>query len=119
MGSRGRNLVLALCTIAAGLAVHRGLLPMSTTARDIVGDALWAMMIVWLVGAAAPRTSLWSRGIAALAICFAVEFSQLVRTPWLDAIRRTAPGHLVVGSGFDPRDLLAYTAGVLLAVGLS
>jgi hypothetical protein len=50
-----------------------------------------------------------------LAICFAVELSQLYHAPALDALRETTAGHLVLGSGFDPRDLIAYAAGVCAA----
>ena len=31
-------------------------------------------------------------------------------------LRRTVAGRLVLGSGFDPRDLAAYAAGVLVAL---
>jgi len=48
----------------------------------------------------------------ALAFCCAVEFSQLWHTPWLNAVRRTTAGHLVLGSGFNARDLVAYAGGV-------
>jgi hypothetical protein len=41
-----------------------------------------------------------------------VEVSQLWHAPALDAIRATDIGHLVLGSGFDLRDLLAYLLGV-------
>jgi hypothetical protein len=56
------------------------------------------------------------RAVAARAVCFFVEFSQLIHLPALDALRRTIVGHLALGSGFDPRDFSAYTAGVLAAV---
>jgi hypothetical protein len=42
--------------------------------------------------------------------------SQLYHAPALDALRATRAGHLVLGSGFDARDLAAYTAGVAAAV---
>jgi len=66
--------------------------------------------------AVAPTATLWRRATVALACCYAVEFSQLIHTPALDVFRRTTPGHLLLGSGFDPRDLLAYLAGVLAAI---
>lgn len=103
-------------TIGAGLAVHLGGQAIEAASRDVLGDALWAVMAAWLIGAAAPRAPLRIRAAAALAVCFAVEFSQLYRAPWLGALRRTTAGHLVLGSGFDPRDLAAYIAGVLAAV---
>jgi hypothetical protein len=81
----------------------------------MLGDALWAAMIVWWIGALRPGGSLRTRGIVALAICFAVEVSQSVHAPLLDALRRTTVGHLVLGSGFDPLDFVSYTIGVLAA----
>jgi hypothetical protein len=72
-------------------------------------------MIAWWVGALAPGASLRLRAAGALALCVAVELSQLYHTTALDALRGTTLGHLVLGSGFDPRDLVAYTLGVLVA----
>jgi hypothetical protein len=116
---RVRYLVLAMGTIAVGLMVHLGGSFLPPAFRDILGDALWAMMIVWWMGVAAPRLALRTRGLAALAVCVAVELSQRYHTPFLDALRSTLPGHLVLGSGYDPRDFLGYTAGVVFAVVLA
>jgi len=33
----------------------------------------------------------------------------------IDAVRDTSTGRLILGSGFDPRDLISYTIGVLIA----
>jgi hypothetical protein len=74
------------------------------------------MMTFWWVGAAAPLAASWRRAGVALAICFAVELSQLYHAPSVDAIRRTTLGHLIIGTGFDARDLAAYAVGVLVAV---
>jgi hypothetical protein len=84
--------------------------------RDVLGDALWAAMIAWWVGALAPGASLVRRGAAAYGVCVAVELSQLYHAPGIDAVRATRVGHLVLGSGFDPRDLVAYAGGVAAAV---
>ncbi len=105
-------IILAIVTIAIGLFVHR-IAPLEPTARDILGDALWAAMITWFVSAIAPGAPLIVRAVASWAICAAVELSQLIHSPSLDALRATTLGHLVLGSGFDPRDLLSYAAGVL------
>jgi hypothetical protein len=114
--ARAAYLALALGTIAVGLAVHLGGAGLGPAARDVVGDALWAAMVAWWVGAAAPGAPLRARAAAALGLSFAVEVSQLVHTSALDALRATRAGHLVLGSGFDARDLAAYTAGVVAAV---
>lgn len=106
---------LALGTIALGLGVHRFGAAFGPAGRDILGDALWAMMIAWWVGALAPGAPLGARSGAAFALCVVVEVSQLLHTPALDTLRATAGGQLVLGSGFDPRDLAAYALGVLTA----
>jgi hypothetical protein len=82
-------------------------------ARDVLGDALWAAMIAWWAGALAPRARLVVRSLTAYGVCAAVEASQLYHAPTLDALRATRLGHLVLGSGFDPRDLAAYAFGVV------
>lgn len=102
--------------MVAGLVVHFHLPWMGPDARDITGDAMWAMMIAWWIGALAPTTRLALRGAAAYAVCAAVEFSQRMHTPTLDAVRDTTLGHLILGSGFDARDLASYAVGVGLAV---
>jgi Protein of unknown function (DUF2809)/Peptidase family S58 len=106
LDARMRYFALAVGTMALGLAVHWGGGALSPALRDILGDALWAAMVSWWMAAAAPALRLSRRAGAAIAFCFAVEFSQLYHAPALDAIRRTTAGHLVLGSGFDPRDQL-------------
>lgn len=108
--------VFAVATIAAGLIVHHHGTILNPTVRDILGDALWATMIVWWVSAIAPRTPLANRAAIAYAICAAVELSQRVHTPTLDAIRNVTLGKLILGSGFDPRDFAAYALGVAVAI---
>ena len=115
LGARAKFVALAVGTIAIGLAVHLGGGSLGPTVRDVLGDALWAMMIAWWVGALAPHRSPVARAGAALAICVVVETSQLVNTPALDTLRNLPGGHLILGSGFDPRDFGAYALGVVAA----
>lgn len=114
--ARIRYVALAVGTAAVGLIVNRGGGGLPPVVRDVLGDALWAAMLTWWIAAAAPALRLPWRAAVALACCFIVEFSQMYHAPALDALRRTTVGHLVLGSGFDPRDLVAYTAGVLVVV---
>lgn len=107
---------LALGTIGIGLLVHSRAWEMRAGVRDKLGDGLWAVMVAWWVGAWVPRASPWSRSLAALASCWAVEGSQLWRAAWLENARATRLGHLVLGSGFDAGDLWAYALGVLAAL---
>lgn len=113
--SRGTYIALAVGTIGLGLLVHLRAAMLGLAVRDVLRDALWATMIAWLAGAIAPRAALARRSVAALAFCFVVEISQSWHTPGLDAVRRTTMGHLVLGSGFDVRDFVAYAGGVVVA----
>jgi hypothetical protein len=113
---RAKFVGLAVSTIAVGLLVHLSGAGLGPVARDVLGDALWAAMIAWWVGALAPGVRLAVRSVSAYALCVGIEVSQLYHAPALDALRATPLGHLVLGSGFDPRDLLAYALGVAGAV---
>ena len=112
---RAAFLALAAVTIAVGLFVHLRGGALHPVTRDVLGDALWAMMIAWCAGTLTPRAPLLLRSGAAYVVCVAVELSQLYHSPGLDAARGTLPGRLTLGSGFDARDLAAYAAGVALA----
>ena len=112
---RLRFAVVAMSTIAVGLLVHLHGAWLGAALRDVLGDALWAMMIAWWIGAAAPHARVAIRSGVAYVICVSVELSQLCHTPALDAVRATRLGHLVLGSGFDPRDLVSYLGGVAIA----
>ena len=108
-------LALAFVTIAAGLLVHLRGAALGAATRDVAGDALWAAMIMWLAGAAAPGARLAARCVAAYTLCVAVELGQLYHGAIVEVIRATEPGRLVLGSGFDPRDFGAYALGVAVA----
>jgi len=112
---RAAFLALAAGTIVVGLVVHLRGGALHPVARDVLGDALWAMMIAWFAGMLVPRAPLVLRSGVAYAVCVAVELSQLYHSPALDAARGSMMGRLTLGTGFDPRDLAAYAAGVALA----
>jgi hypothetical protein len=118
---RARWIYVALVgvAIAMGLLVHFHGLGLGAVAQDVIGDALWAAMIAWAFGAIAPNARLIMRSALAYAWCVVVELSQLYHAPALDAIRESRLGHLVLGSGFDPRDLAAYALGIVVAAAVS
>jgi hypothetical protein len=113
--SRAGYVTLALATIAIGLLVHLEIVPLGPAARDIAGDALWAAMMLYWIGALVPGARLRTRMVVAFGICAMVELTQLIHTPRLDAVRATRIGHLILGSGFDGRDFVAYAVGVFIA----
>ena len=107
-----------LLVVAAGLGsrVFGRYLP--TFVATYAGDTLYATMVFVLFGIAAPRWSTARVGGAALAVSCAIEVSQLYHAPWIDAIRATIPGALVLGYGFLWSDLACYVAGVALGAGV-
>lgn len=111
-------LLAALLTMATGLLVYRYGAGLGRAVQDVSGDALWGMMIAWGMGALLPQLGVAARAMLAYGVCLAVETSQLIHVPWLDAVRATKLGHLILGSDFDGRDLLAYAVGVLVAFAL-
>jgi hypothetical protein len=114
-GARLAYLGLALGAMALGFFVHFHAYWLGDAGRDFAGDLIWAMMMSWLIAVPAPRLGIVARSAIALGISYAVELSQLVSLPWLDAARQTFLGHVALGTGFNPRDFLAYLAGVVLA----
>lgn len=114
----GRTLALLAATIALGLATRRipGAFPEFVARYG--GDTLWAAMVLWIVVMLRPRLAVPRAALAAIGIAFAVEFSQRVHIPWLDALRATRIGALALGQGFLWSDLVCYAVGVALAAAL-
>lgn len=116
--SRWRYATATAVTIAIGLASrsYRAYLPWWLAKN--AGDALYATMVLFGVGFLAPRARTARIALAAIAFCFAIELSQLYRAPWIDTVRETTPGRLILGQGFHAFDLVCYLIGVALGAGL-
>ncbi|QSQ21862.1 DUF2809 domain-containing protein [Pyxidicoccus parkwayensis] len=112
-------LVLALLVLVLGLASRSKSIPWPTFFAEYAGDTLWALLVFLLLRFVAPTRPVLHVAAAALAFSFAVELSQLYQAPWLNAVRRTLPGRLVLGAGFLWSDLVCYTVGVLVGLALS
>lgn len=80
------------------------------------GDALWALMVFCGLGFINPGLSTTRLAVYTLLISYADEFTQLYQAPWINEIRGTYVGHLILGSTFSWFDMLAYTAGVAFGV---
>lgn len=78
------------------------------------GDALWALMIFLGIAFLRPGIHPGRLAFLALTVCWLVEFSQLYQAPWINSMRATGLGHLVLGSAFDGLDLCAYAIGIIV-----
>ena len=108
---------LIAVVIAAGLASR------SEWARHLpefiasyAGDTLWALVVFLALGFVFRTLSTTIVAAVAIAIAFAVEFSQLYRGEWLNRLRDTRIGGLLLGEGFLWSDLVCYSVGVLIGV---
>jgi hypothetical protein len=106
--------LLAIAVVAAGLLWRSGLIPMPPWLSNNGGDALWALMVFVGFGFLLPRASTLVVASLALALAWGVEFSQLYHAPWIDVIRATIPGKLMLGNTFYWPDLIACAVGVAL-----
>jgi glycopeptide antibiotics resistance protein len=105
-------LFLTFIIISLGLLSRR----MNDYIPDIIdlflGDSLWAMMIYFLVRFLFANRSIKKAILMSIIFCFAVEFSQLYHSGWIDMVRRTTLGGLILGYGFLWSDLVAYLLGI-------
>lgn len=99
-------------TLGCGLATRPSRSVIGPELAGNLGDALWAVLVYLLIAWTWRRQSSGRIAVATLAVSVAVEFSQLYHAPWLDAIRRTTLGGLVLGWGFAWGDLIAYATGI-------
>lgn len=110
-------------TVVLGLASRRFAselpAPVGNFVAAYVGDSLWAAMVFLGASTGFPHVAMRSRVAISLAYCFATELSQLYHAPWIDGLRATRLGGLVLGFGFLWSDLVAYIVGVLGAAVLA
>jgi hypothetical protein len=81
-----------------------------------IGDIIWATMIYFGFRFLFIKRSIKFIVIASLVFCYDIEFSQLYQAPWINNIRHTVLGGLILGEVFVWGDLLSYTVGVAIGV---
>jgi hypothetical protein len=102
--------VAAVLTVAAGLSVR------SVLGGDLAkyaGDALYALLIFWLVLVVAPHTRAWVATVVAFAVSVTVELFQLTGVP-AELGAQSALARLVLGTTFNAPDLPFYAVGAAL-----
>jgi len=111
MNARRWYAIAFIGVVALGLASRRypGLFP--AFLGKYPGDTLWALMVFCGLGLLNPGCSTARLAFYALLISYADELSQLYQAPWINQIRGTSIGHLILGSTFSWLDMLAYTVG--------
>ncbi|PJO43199.1 DUF2809 domain-containing protein [Lysinibacillus xylanilyticus] len=108
-------LIAIVITILLGLFSRKwGILLPSFVAQN-AGDMLWAMMVYFgfrlLLVSKSTLTAIW----LSFFFSFGIEFSQLYQEDWINQIRGTTLGALILGKGFLAEDLVRYTVGIIVA----
>lgn len=120
MQKRPRKIYALLIVLVIGLGLasrmYASYLPVWIGAY--AGDTLWALLVFLVIGFFVPRSSIYTVAIYALSFAFLIELSQLYHAPWIDSIRHTRLGGLVLGYGFLWSDLLCYSIGVAFGAGV-
>ncbi|HEK9098960.1 DUF2809 domain-containing protein [Bacillus pfraonensis] len=104
--------VLTITVIILGLVSRKFAYALPDLLNDYLGDALWALMIFIGFGFLFHKMGTQKVALLSLLFCYGIEMSQLYHAEWIDNIRATTLGGLVLGYGFLWSDLLAYTIGV-------
>lgn len=115
MNTKRDRLLYALFTIVVvilGLSSRKFAFVLPDLLNDYLGDALWALMIFTGFGFLFPKIETRKLAFISLIFCYGIEMSQLYHAEWIDSIRATTLGGLVLGYGFLWSDLVAYTIGV-------
>ncbi|MFZ4797033.1 MAG: DUF2809 domain-containing protein [Bacteroidia bacterium] len=107
--------LLFLLTIGLGIASRKINYLFPDYINLVLGDAIWAMMIYFGVCFCFNKFTVFQVALLAIFFCYAIEISQLYHAPWIDYIRNTTIGGLVLGFGFLWSDILAYSIGVFVA----
>lgn len=104
----------AVAVVFVGLASRRYQAVLPEFVGEYAGDTLWALMLSLLVSALLAGRTVAYRATISLVLAFLVEISQLYHAPWIDSIRNTTLGGLVLGFGFLWTDLVCYTVGIII-----
>ena len=106
--------LIAIFVMGVGLA-SRKFSTSGSFVYDHLGDAIWAGMIYFgfrmiLVDFEAKKSL-----ISAFIFSYLIEISQLYQADWINEIRHTLLGGLVLGFGFLWSDLVMYAIGIFTA----
>ncbi len=109
--SRITCFIIICITVVLGLASrYFSIIPL------FVGDILWATMVYFMVRFLFINKPINFIAAVSLLFSFAIEFSQLYKAPWIDSIRPTLFGRLVLGATFNWGDMICYAVGVGIGV---
>ncbi|MCB0721002.1 MAG: DUF2809 domain-containing protein [Ignavibacteriae bacterium] len=106
-------IISIVIVIALGLA-SRKIMGFPYFVYEYVGDVLWAVNVYLLFAVLFPSEKIPLISVVTFFFSFLIEFSQIYHAPWIDSIRDTFIGGLVLGYGFLWSDILCYLIGTAI-----
>ncbi|MDV4151994.1 DUF2809 domain-containing protein [Clostridium sp. AL.422] len=99
-----------------GLASRKYIAYLPSFIGKYAGDILWATMVY--LGLAFLFNGFTIKKITVLSLIFSygIEISQLYQGNWINEIRSTLIGALILGHGFLFSDLICYTIGIFIGI---
>lgn len=107
--------LLTLLVVALGLASRRFFAHVPFI-RNFVGDGLWALMVFLGIAFVFRRWAVRAVALAAFLFSVGIELSQLYQAPWINNLRASRLGGLVLGFGFLWSDIICYVVGLACGV---
>ncbi|MFJ5565711.1 ribosomal maturation YjgA family protein [Lysinibacillus xylanilyticus] len=108
-------LISIVITIILGLFSRKWSILLPAFVAQNAGDMLWAMMVYFEFRLLLVRKSTLTAVWLSFLFSFGIEFSQLYQEDWINQIRGTTLGALILGKGFLIEDLVRYTVGIIIA----
>ena len=108
-------LILIIIVMILGL-LSRKLDNLPVIVSLYAGDILWALMVFLIIAFIFNKKSTIFIISWAIIFSYSIEISQLYHAPWIDAIRNTTLGGLILGFGFLWSDLICYTIGIIIGI---
>ncbi len=108
-------LIGIILTILFGLSSRKFSQQLPVFLAENAGDVLWAMMVYFGFRFLLVRKSFPTAITLSLLFSYGIEFSQLYQANWINHLRSTLLGSLILGKGFLAVDLFRYAAGIIFA----
>ncbi|WP_371025153.1 DUF2809 domain-containing protein [Paraclostridium ghonii] len=107
-------LIITAVVMIMGLLSRKYMYIFPKSIAPFVGDMMWAMMVYFGFRFLNPKLKIIKTLILSIIFSFSIEISQLYQADWINNIRSTTIGGLILGHGFLFEDLISYSIGIIL-----
>lgn len=114
--NRRKYIILIIVVISLGISSRKFVEYLPKFIGEYSGDVLWALMVFFMFGFLMNKRNTKTIAFGSLIFAYFIEVSQLYQAEWINTIRDTRLGALVLGHGFLFSDLICYTIGVSVGV---